>query len=61
MRVVYEFSQRLQSLWTEKAMSYDTLTKALRDWCEQAEATGIEALREFAREIRMYTTAPAMA
>ena len=61
MRVVYEFSQRLQSLWTEKAMSYDALTKALRDWCEQAEATGIEALREFAREIRMYTTAPAMA
>ncbi len=61
MRVVYEFSQRLQSLWNEKALSYEALLQALKEWCEQAEASGIEALREFAREVRMYTTLPAVA
>jgi stearoyl-CoA desaturase (delta-9 desaturase) len=28
--------------------------KRLQDWCANAEATGIEALREFARQLRGY-------
>lgn len=58
MKVVYEFSQRLQALWTEKSASHESLLHSLRDWCEQAEATGIEALQEFARNLRTYTLQP---
>ena len=59
MREVYEFGQRLQALWNEKSASYENLLSALREWCEQAEATGIEALQEFARQLRSYTLQPA--
>lgn len=59
MQVVYEFSQRLQRLWFEKSASHEQLLQALREWCEQAEATRIEALQEFARSMRTYTLQPA--
>jgi len=55
MQTVYDFSQRLQALWTEKSATHDHLLQALREWCEQAESTGITALEEFARSIRTYT------
>ena len=58
MRIVYEFSQRLQSLWNEKSATREGLLLALRTWCEQAEATGIAALQEFARSMRTYTLQP---
>ena len=59
MREVYEFGQRLQALWNEKSASYENLVTALHEWCEQAEATGIEALQEFAGQLRSYTLQPA--
>jgi hypothetical protein len=55
MRVVYEFSQRLQLLWCDKNASRESLLQTLKTWCEQAEATGIEALQEFARGMRTYS------
>ena len=55
MQVVYEFSQRLQALWNEKTASHEKLLQSLRKWCEEAEATGIEALQEFAQNLRCYT------
>jgi stearoyl-CoA desaturase (delta-9 desaturase) len=58
MRVIYEFHQRLQALWNEKTASHETLLKALQEWCAQAEATGIDALQEFSRTLRMYTLQP---
>lgn len=62
MKVVYEFSQRLQQLWAEKSASHEHLLQSLKEWCEQAEATGIDALEEFARNLRTYTTTtPALA
>ena len=55
MQVVYDFGQRLQALWTEKTATHDYLLHALREWCEQAERTGIKALEEFSRGMRTYT------
>lgn len=55
MQVVYEFSQRLQAIWNEKTASHEKLLQSLRRWCEEAEATGIEALEEFAQNLRCYT------
>lgn len=55
MQVVYEFGQRLQALWNEKTASHEKLLQSLRKWCEEAEATGIDALEEFAQNLRCYT------
>jgi stearoyl-CoA desaturase (delta-9 desaturase) len=54
LMVVYDFSQRLQSIWHMKTASQDTLIQSLQDWCHHAEQTGIEALQEFARTIKAY-------
>ena len=59
MQIVYDFGQRLQALWMEKTASHEYLLDALREWCEQAERTGIKALEDFSRSMRTYTLQPA--
>lgn len=54
----YAMKQKLQSIWI-KSNSHDGLLQALEEWCHAAEASGIEALREFSRSLRRYETAPA--
>ncbi|MGA8202960.1 MAG: transposase, partial [Woeseiaceae bacterium] len=51
--VVVEFKERLKALLHPSLNNTDRL-KRLQDWCANAEATGIEALREFARQLRGY-------
>ncbi len=61
LRVVYEFKQRLQMLWDRSITSHDALVRQLQAWCNEAEATGIRALGDFAHHLRAYTLArPAM-
>ncbi|MBI2993539.1 MAG: fatty acid desaturase [Gammaproteobacteria bacterium] len=55
LRVVYEFQRRLHDLWQQRTASQERLLHALQEWCREAEATGIEALEAFARELRGYT------
>jgi len=54
LKVVYEFSQRLQAIWQQKTASQETLIQSLQEWCHHAEQTGIEALQEFARTLKAY-------
>ncbi|MFQ5659455.1 MAG: transposase [Gammaproteobacteria bacterium] len=58
LQVVYEFKQRLQTLWQEKSASQEKLLASLQEWCLQAEASGIEALREFAQHLKGYSLQP---
>ncbi len=55
LKIVYEYKQRLQALWQEKTATQESLKKALQQWCQQAEQTGVEALEEFAMVLRGYT------
>jgi len=55
LRVVYQYRQQLQSVWTARAASQEALRTALQEWCQQAEATGISALQEFSRRLRGYS------
>lgn len=55
LQVVYEFQQRLQDLWQQRTATPERLLNALQQWCHEAEASGIEALGEFARKLRRYT------
>jgi len=52
LRNVQEFRERLQQLWQNASLSREELVAALRKWCEEAEATGIRGLEEFARSLR---------
>lgn len=54
LRVVYQFRLKLQDIWSRKTASQKELLDALHDWCQQAEATGIEALLRFASHLKTY-------
>jgi len=55
LATVYHFRERLRELWERAAPSQEALLKSLQDWCQQAEATGIQALQTFARNLRGYS------
>ena len=57
---VQRMKEALQALWARSAASQDALVHALEEWCRQAEASGIEALREFARQLQGYRLVPAV-
>ncbi len=57
LRTVYEYKQRLQELW-QRRMGPAELAQQLREWCQQAEASGIRYLQDFARRIRGLSLAP---
>lgn len=59
LQQVYVMKQRLQQIWSSQAQSQEKLLRALEDWCRAAEASGIEALREFSRRLRRYELASA--
>ncbi len=54
LNLVYEYRQSLQGVWERTACSQQELLEALQTWCKQAEATGVEALKRFAQNIRHY-------
>ena len=61
LKTVQEFRGRLQDIWSGATISNDRLIARLREWCQQAEASGIRSLQEFAQTLRGYTVGPAMA
>ena len=58
---VYTMKQKLQDIWQRSATTQEHLMQALQEWCREAEATGIEALRQFSQKMRTYTLTPALA
>ncbi|MEI8299284.1 MAG: fatty acid desaturase [Pseudomonadota bacterium] len=61
LRTVHDFQQRLAVLWSGTIGDNERLTRYLRDWVREAEASGIERLQEFARALKGYRLAtPAM-
>ncbi len=58
LETVYYYKQQLRQLWQQKSASHEALLQSLQEWCQQAEATGIKALQDFARSLRAYTQQP---
>jgi stearoyl-CoA desaturase (Delta-9 desaturase) len=54
LKIVYSHKQRLQEIWKGSNLSHESLLHALQEWCRQAEATGIQGLRDFAFRLRGY-------
>lgn len=46
---------RLHDIWAKRGGNADDLLAALRHWCRDAEATGIQALRDYVDELKSYT------
>ena len=59
LRTAYAMKQKLQDVWQRSAATHEHLLHALQEWCHEAEATGIQALREFAQKLKTYSLAPA--
>jgi stearoyl-CoA desaturase (delta-9 desaturase) len=54
LQTVHEFREKLAVLWSGRIGNNDRLTDYLREWIRDAEASGIERLQQFARQLRAY-------
>ncbi len=54
IRVVHEYRERLTELWEQANVSNEHLVTQLKEWCAMAEASGIQALEDFATRLRGY-------
>ena len=59
LRTVHEYRQQLLALWEQANVSNERLVSQLKDWCNQAEASGIDALHDFSAHLRGYLPQPA--
>jgi stearoyl-CoA desaturase (delta-9 desaturase) len=48
LETVHEFREKLRELWSGANVSNEKLLAQLREWCAEAEASGIKVLEEFA-------------
>ncbi len=55
LKTIYELKQRLQSVWARRGGDAEVLLGDFKQWCIDAEATGIQALREFVADLKSYT------
>jgi stearoyl-CoA desaturase (delta-9 desaturase) len=54
LHTIFEFKQRLKSLWSQHYRERADPLARLQVWCADAEASGIAALQEFALQLRGY-------
>ncbi len=59
LRTVHEFRERLTTLWNGANVGNEKLIAQLREWCAEAEASGIKVLEDFAARLRSYRLQPA--
>ncbi len=54
LATIYAMRKELAAIWARSTASQEQLLKQLEDWCQRAEASGIEALQQFSRRLRAY-------
>jgi len=59
LATVYAYRQRLRAVYERSGQSSEAMLEALRQWCAEAEASGIEALAQFAGRLKGYALVPA--
>lgn len=59
LHTVHEFREKLSELWCGANVSNEKLLAQLKQWCREAEESGIKALEDFAERLRSYQLAPA--
>jgi stearoyl-CoA desaturase (delta-9 desaturase) len=51
---IYALKLDLAKLWERSTLSKEELVARLEDWCKRAEATGIQQMQQFTRQLRSY-------
>jgi len=59
LRTVHDYREKLSAIWSSRNVSNEKLLDQLCQWCQEAEASGIQALEDFADRLRSYQLAPA--
>lgn len=54
LKVAYQFRLKLQEIWGKGTASQKELLEAVQEWCQQAEATRLEALQRFSGLLKTY-------
>jgi len=54
LRTVHEYRQQLLDLWAQANVSNERLVRQLKEWCNSAESSGIDALHDFSANLRGY-------
>ncbi|RMH15497.1 MAG: acyl-CoA desaturase [Gammaproteobacteria bacterium] len=57
LKLVYQFRQRLHALCSSHNMNQENLLQEFKQWCLQAEQTGVRALKDFSLRLRQYSMA----
>jgi stearoyl-CoA desaturase (Delta-9 desaturase) len=59
LKTVYEKRLALQAIWAKTSSNGHEMLAAIKDWIQEAEASGIKALTEFADQLKTYSLRPA--
>ena len=54
LQTIHEMRTELVALWGRSHSTREQLLQQLQDWCVRAEASGIQALRDFSLRLRSY-------
>ena len=61
LKTVHELREQLIHIWEEANVSNERLIEELKDWCVEAESSGIRALEQFSERLRGYMLQPRVA
>ena len=61
LREIYQQRLALQQIWTRTSANGHDMLVAIKQWAQDAEASGIQSLREFAEHLKTYSLKPASA
>jgi transposase len=61
LKVIYEKRLALQQIWVKTSANGHDMLAAIKEWVHEAEASGIQSLREFADQLKTYSLRPAAA
>uniref|UniRef100_A0A915DTU7 GGDEF domain-containing protein n=1 Tax=Ditylenchus dipsaci TaxID=166011 RepID=A0A915DTU7_9BILA len=61
LKTIYEKRLALQQIWARTSANGHDMLAAIKDWVHEAETSGIQALRDFAAQLKTYSLRPLVA
>ncbi|WP_395788319.1 fatty acid desaturase [Aquimonas sp.] len=58
LATIYDYRRRLREVFDRTSQGSDATLEALREWCAEAERSGIRALEEFSARLKGYSLQP---
>ena len=59
LKTIYEKRLALQQIWARTSANGHDMLAAIKEWVHEAEASGIQSLRDFAHQLKTYSLRPA--